>query len=302
MNSKKKVLITGSNGMLGKDIEYLFQSSDEFEVFGINRTVDKKLDSNHSIACDITNFKELDIILNRIIPDIIIHCAANINVDGCEQDKEYAYKLNVKSTNILSSYNPNSTKFIYISTDSVFDGKDGNYSEQNRTNPLNYYAITKFQGEQIALENNKNTIVIRTNIYGFHKSEGNSLVEWALKNLKNLNEISGFNDVYFNPLYTKQLAKIIINLVKRDFKGIIHTGCDEFITKNEFLIELAKKFKLNTMLINGVSVETKIFNATRPKNTTLCTDELKSLINFEVSISQGLEELYYDYQEIRGDY
>ncbi|AKN33924.1 dTDP-4-dehydrorhamnose reductase [Clostridium carboxidivorans P7] len=299
MSYCKKILITGSNGMLGKDLTSLFSKNDNFEVFGINRSNDINLKDDHYFVCDITDFEELNNILKYINPEIIIHCAANVNVDGCEKDKNYAYKLNSESTKILSSYKSEKTKFIYISTDSIFNGETGNYKEDDKANPLNYYAFSKFEGENFALLQNKNAIIIRTNIYGFHKPYGSSLVEWALKNLKSENKISGFNDVYFNPIYTGQLGKIVMKLIQIDYKGIIHTGCENFINKYEFLIRIAQKFGLNNELIDESSVDSINFSARRPKNTTLNITKLKGLIDFTITLEDGLNQLYMDYINLK---
>lgn len=295
--SFKRVLITGSNGMLGKDICSGLLAQDNLEVFGANRTEDVNLDKDHSILCDITDFPELTNILEHINPDIIIHCAANVNVDGCEKDKEYAYKLNTESTRVLAAYNPINTKFIYISTDSVFDGETGDYKEEDETNPLNYYAWSKLQGEKFALKENPNSIVLRANIYGLHKSEGSSLVEWGLKSLKENKKILGFDDVYFNPLYTNQLAKIIIELLNINFKGIVHTGSENIVSKYEFLIRLAQRFSMDTNFISKSSIDSISFNAKRPKNTNLNIDKLLNLAKFSATLEDGFNELFRDYNK-----
>ena len=283
--------------MLGKDICSSLLAQDNLEVFGVNRTEDVNLDKDHSISCDITDFAELTNILEYVNPDIIIHCAANVNVDGCEKDKEYAYKLNAEATRVLATYNPINTKFVYISTDSVFDGETGNYREEDETNPLNYYAWSKFQGERLALKENPNSMILRANIYGFHKSEGNSLVEWALKNLRENKKILGFDDVYFNPVYTNQLAKIITELLNIDFKGIIHIGCENIVSKYEFLIRLAQKFSMDTNFISKSSIDSINFNAKRPKNTNLNIDKLLNMVKFSVRLEDGFTELFRDYNK-----
>ncbi|KZL94095.1 dTDP-4-dehydrorhamnose reductase family protein [Clostridium magnum] len=293
---KPNVIITGSNGMLGKDIVSLFSNKERFNLHGINRSKkDNKKVYQH--ACDLTDFNKAISILNELNPDIIIYCAANVNVDACEKDKEYALKLNAYAAQALASYKPVKTKFVYISTDSIFDGIKGNYTEEEIENPLNYYAYSKLQGEKLVLKENPNTIVIRTNIYGFHIPEGNSLVEWALNNLKYNNKILGFKDVYFNPVYTKQLAKVIFNLIGIDFNGMVNVGCEKGLNKYEFLIKLARKFNLDSSLISESSVDGISFKAKRPKNTILNLTKLKNIINYEIEIDDGINEMYNDYIE-----
>lgn len=294
---KRKVLITGSNGMLGKDIVDEMFNKNEFDIYGISRSqqINSKI---KEYICDLIDFKKVKEILDEIDPDIIIHCAANVNVDSCEKNKKAAYQINSEATRVLAAYEPSKVKFIYISTDSIFNGDKGNYSENDRPDPLNYYGFTKLEGERLVLQENLNSIIIRTNIYGFHKPTlEKSLVEWALKEFEESSAISGFYDVFFNPVYTKQLAKEIYNLIHLDFRGTINIGCKERISKYEFLVKLAEVFNIEKMLVNKSSIENTSFEAKRPKNTTLNMRKLNNTINRELKIEAGLKELFNDYNE-----
>jgi len=295
-NSEKKVLITGSNGMLGKHIIEILKEKRGLDIFGLNRTRDIDLTENKSIILDLTDLINLNDFLEEFQPDIIIHCAAMVDIESCEKNRNEAYRLNVEATKLLASFKPNKTKFIFISTDSVFDGKTGNYNEKSRKNPINYYALTKNLAEEFTQQLNINSVIIRTNIYGFHKQNGKSLVEWALSELCKGNMISGFNDVFFNPVYTKQLARIIITLIERNFKGIMHVGSSSIISKYDFIKLLSKKFNINSNYINSISIEDVSFRAKRPKNTMLNTDIMKTYLNLEISIVDGLNELVKDYK------
>ncbi|MBC8588314.1 SDR family oxidoreductase [Paratissierella segnis] len=290
-----KVLITGSNGMLGKALVEIFSKDRSFSLFGINRSAsNKQFIDNYT--CDLTDLKILRSILDEIKPDIIIHCAANVNLEYCEREKKYAYQLNAKSSEILASYNSDVTKFIYISTDSVFDGIVGDYTEGSETNPLNYYAFTKLEGEKLITQSNPNAIIIRTNIYGFHTETGNSLVEWGLKNLIAGRGITGFYDVIFNPVYTKQLAEVCYELIISNYKGLVNVGSYKNISKYDFLIKLADYFKLDSNLVKKGSIDNMMnFKVKRSKNTTLNTQYIKELVNVDLSIDTGFKELVKDY-------
>lgn len=291
---KKNILIAGSNGMLGRDIVKRFIANNSYNVHGINRHLNKRSNIKE-YTCDLTNFAETKKILKQINPDIIINCAANIDLDLCEDNKDYTYIINAESAAILASYNPLKTKYIYISTDSVFDGIKGNYKEGDKTNPLNYYAYTKLEGERLSLEQNLNSIIIRTNIYGFNIPQKKTLAEWALSNLISNNRINGFDDVYFNPVYTKQLAELCHQIINTNFKGLINVGCTQKLSKYEFLIKLANQFNINTNLIDCMSVENMNSKIERPKNTTLNTSVIKQTMNIEFDIDDGIKCLYEDY-------
>lgn len=296
VSMKKKILITGSNGMLGKDVANLFLKNSNYEVFGINRKIDDKLDENHSFICDLNEFEKLEKILEKINPDIIIHTAANISLDDCEKNYENARRINVQSTEMLAKFSNGKRKLIYISTDSVFDGTKLLYNENDKPLPLNKYAVSKLGGEEVIINNSSNYTIVRTNIYGFNNPLKTSLVEWALGELKSGKVIYGFNDVIFNPLYTGQLAEIISELIIKDFIGILHVGCKNGISKLDFLKKLALQFRYDLDLIKERSVEEVNFSIKRPKNTVLDTSKFKKMFNYELFIENGIEKLFEDYK------
>lgn len=295
-----KILITGYTGMLGKDVTEIFSDDHLYDVYGISRHNNGKIKKNQFIG-DITDVPFLCYTIDKIKPKIIVHCAANTNIDDCEKNKDYIYKLHVESSNLLSLYNPHHTKFIYISTDSVFDGIKGNYSESDKPVPLNYYAESKLKGEGVILKNNPNAIIIRTNIYGFHCPAKASLVEWALDNLLKNKAVLGFTDVYFNPVYTKQLSRIIKKIVeKNNIYGIINLASSRFISKYEFLVELSKVFGFSQSLISKASIEDSKLVAIRPRNTTLNIAKLNNMLNEVPDLYSGLLELKEDFERTQG--
>ena len=259
--------------------------------------MDDKIAEENSFICDISDNQILNDVLLKVQPNIIINCAAIVNVDQCEEDKEFAFRVNSKVNEVLALCNTNKAKLVYISTDSIFNGEKGNYSETDDVEPLNYYAETKLKGEQLILKNNKEALIIRTNIYGFH-SEGaqSSLCEWAISNLNENISINGFEDVYFNPLYTKQLAQIVYELIQIDCKGIINVASNNYLSKYEFLIYLCDVFGFDRKLIKKDKIDNFVFKAKRPKNTTLNIKRLNSIGKYDISIINGLNMLKSDYE------
>ncbi len=274
---KKKLLITGATGMLGRELYSALSANEDYEIYTVSRSPSSHL-NNHSIA-DIVDPVALEKILEKIKPDIVAHCAALVNVDGCESNRDYAYNLHVTSGKIISKY-PSVGKVIYISTDSVFDGQTGNYDEADATAPLNYYAQTKKEGEDTIIEYAKEYFVLRTNILGFHVPAGNSLFEWAFSSLNNGISIKGFGNVFFNPLYCGALAKVVCNLLQSSYKsGIYHLGTIDRLSKFDFLVAVAERFDFSKDLISCVELNPADFTAKRPLHTVL---------NVEKFLSQGL--------------
>ena len=288
--------------MLGKDIVEILSNNINCSVYGFSRTVNPYLSPDHQVIGDLTNLEFLSSSLGKINPDVIVHCAAIVNVDECETNKRVAEVLHRDVTAILARYKSSSTRFIYISTDSVFDGQKGGYTEEDIPNPINYYAKTKRDGEIVVLENNHNAVVIRTNIYGFHLEHGKSLVEWAIDNLKQGKSISGFTDVYFNPVYTKQLGEVIRDIIPaKYFKGILNVTSKEHCSKYEFLSRIAQQFNFNPNSVVKDSVKNFEFLAPRPINTTLNANLLKRVFGKVLTLQDGLSTLSRDYENYERD-
>lgn len=289
----KKILITGTRGMLGKDIYRILRTNEQYLLYAINRKKDIHIPNSYDI--DIRDYQRVTKIINTINPDVIIHTAALVDVDYCEKNKGIAFDINVNASKHLAML---AKQIVYISTDSVYNGFDGNFKETNDINPINYYAETKSNAEDEILKNNSNSIIIRTNIYGYHMPLSKSLFEWGYRNLSQSSQIKGFNDVVFNPLYTKQLAFAIKSLLNTDFKGILNIGCDDPLTKYEFLMKLANTFKFDERLIRPISVDEGLLNAKRPKNTVLNLEKMKDVLGLSFSVDSGLEELYKDFCKV----
>lgn len=270
--------------MLGKEL-FRFLSQKHPHIYGISRGVAEHL--NH-IKGDITDPQFVEYLNESINPDIIIHCAAYVNLTFCEQNKIETLNLHIESTRALSNLR---ARLIYISTDSVFDGVKGNYSEDDEPRPLNYYASTKLAGEKVTLSNPDN-LVLRMNIYSSSSSGGSSLAEWGIKSLKEGKEINGFNDVLFNPLHVGQASELIDYFINNSkLKGIWHLGCAKGLSKFDFLVKMAAHFDLDEKLISSKSSEDFKLVPTRPKNTILNCDKFNRASGLQVQLDEGIARL-----------
>lgn len=141
----EKLIITGASGLLGSKIVNLAKAKKDYRAIPLHNT--KPLYSN-SLKLDITNRKEVFDLFRKIKPDVVIHTAAETNVDRCETQKELSWKINVEGTrNIAEACSKTGAKMVYVSTDYVFDGEKGLYTEEDKPNPVNHYGITKLEGE-----------------------------------------------------------------------------------------------------------------------------------------------------------
>ena len=292
-----KIFISGATGMLGRVLTQKLSLNNEYIIYAVSRNKQKnKIDECvvNWLHFDLTNLIELADTISLLKPDLIIHCAALVNVDQCEDMKVYIDNLNKGFIEIISFNSPNS-KIIFVSSDSVFDGFRGDYNESDKTNPLNYYAKSKVEAEEKIIKSKLSYLIIRTNIFGYHLPKSSSLVEWAIEKLSLNESIGGFEDVYFNPLYVDQLSDIIVKLIDLKFVGILNIASDTKLNKYDFLLEIAEVFGFDKKLIKKKSVKEVDFKARRPENTTLNTNLLNEIIGFTPSFKDGVKKMYSDY-------
>lgn len=280
-----KILILGSSGMLGREFVNIFK--DKHEVYGIDINDIKNL-GNRYFSINLLNELEIKKFLERNIFDIIINSVAIVDLKKCETDKKLTEDLHVNlNKNFIEYCNKNNTKYIYISTDSVFDGEVGNYTEESITKPLNNYAYTKFLGEK-EVEKIKNHIIVRTNILGYTENQ-NSLFKWAYTNLKDNIEINGFEDVIFTPISVFRLSELIDELIKINYQGLINVVNDTVLSKYEFL-NILKEMISSTSKINKVKIENT--DIIRPKNTSLNNELLHSIFkNLNLDLKEDMKKI-----------
>lgn len=280
-----KILILGSSGMLGREFVNIFK--EKYDVYGIDINNIKNLGDKY-FSINLLNEIEIKKFLEKNIFDIIINSVAIVDLKKCEKDKKLAEDLHVNlNKNFIEYCNKNNTKYIYISTDSVFDGEVGNYTEESITKPLNNYAYTKFLGEK-EVEKIKNYIIVRTNILGYTENQ-NSLFKWAYTNLKDNIEINGFEDVIFSPISVFRLSELIDELIKINYQGLINVVNDTVLSKYEFL-NILKEMISSTSKINKVKIENT--DIIRPKNTSLNNELLHSIFkNLNLDLKEDMKKI-----------
>jgi len=263
-----KLLITGSNGQLGSHFNNIQNS-----LFKIIPSYYKK--KSNFIHLDITDDRQVDFVINKYKPDVIINTAAITDVDFCQTNKSLARKVNVDGLKKIIKYSSSSTKIIQISTDFIYDGIKGLYNEESLPNPINYYGKTKLEAENILLSSKKNFIIIRVST--LYSNNINNFYNWVMKNLINNNSLNIANDQISNPCYALNLVNLIFDLILLDFKGKINFGSNNNLSRSEFALEIAKINNLNKDLINITKTENLNFLSKRPLNTSFDLNLCRSL-------------------------
>ena len=279
----EKIAVFG-RGFLGSNIFNELKKSQE--VFGTRFSNLQPAD----LLLDIRNIESINDSISRIKPDLIINCIADTRVDFLEKHPDIAFSINAKGAkNVASIAQKNNIRLIHISTDAIFDGTKGNYSEEDNPNPLHVYGKSKLKGEEFVQNFCDNYIIVRTNFYG-HNPEGKSLFDWILQNLKQNKEFIGFDDIIFTPLEISNLSKMIAELLDKDFKGILNLCSDEKLTKYQFAVQIAESLGFNTDLIKRGSIDDVNQPLQRPKNTSLSNKKAREFLSTRIiTIKDWLE-------------
>ena len=288
-----KILITGCNGLLGSNLVQYF-TLQGFNVTGTSLSDKNKNKVGNFIYGDLIDESFVKELIINVEPDIVINTVALVNIDLCEEEKEMSHNINVKTAlNISKELNQN-IQLIHISTDHLFSGIKSFYTELDTPKPINQYGLTKLLAEKKCLSLHKNTLVIRTNIFGWSPlGHHNTFAEWIYYSLKSDKKINLYNDYFFSPIEVILFAKIIAEIIPFNLTGVYNICGSERCSKYQFGISLAKAFSLNESLIYESKIDSSSFRIKRPKDLSLSVKKiekiaLRSLPNIESSIQSFL--------------
>jgi dTDP-4-dehydrorhamnose reductase len=283
------ILVTGASGLLGANL--LLHARDiGREVVGFCHSHVLSVPNVQVFAADLTDFTEVRGIVTELRPTAIIHCAAATDVDWCEDHQVETDRINVQASAHLATLAAGlNAKFVYISTDSVFDGSREKYSETDEPRPLNVYAKSKLRGEQEVMRRNPAALVARVNFYGWNAQPKQSLAEWILALVSSGRQVRGFTDVIFSPLLVNDLADALLRMVDLELSGTYHVTGSQAISKFEFARSLARIFDADEALIVPARVADARLRAQRPHNTSLSTQKIQLALRMQMpGVEAGL--------------
>ena len=269
---KEKVVITGSNGLLGQKLVNLFTNLNSFEVIAIsrgdNRNETAKNFTYYSI--DITDSKKLTNLLDDVQPNNIINCAAMTNVDQCEKEQEKCNAINVEALKvIIVSAKKHKSHLIHISTDFIFDGKNGPYTEDDEPNPINYYGLSKLKGEELIKQSQINYTILRTIlVYGLvDNMTKNNIVSWIKNAVESKQIITIVNDQFRMPTLVDDLAEACLLAIQNEAYGVFNVSSSELLSVYEVALEVADAFNLDKSYIKPIPTSQLSQPAKRPSIT-----------------------------------
>ncbi|HWY38072.1 MAG TPA: NAD(P)-dependent oxidoreductase [Bacteroidia bacterium] len=300
-----KILITGSNGLLGQKLVYKLRSRSDVTCVasarGINRLVEQ---SGYAYSeMDVTDEQQVKKVLAENMPDVVIHTAAMTNVDACELDQPACKKMNVDAVHYLvnaleelqktnSGYKP---QLIHISTDFIFDGSHGPLTEDERPNPLSYYAWSKLEAEKIVQASDLHWAIARTMlVYGIVDNASRSnIVLWAKQNLEQGKNINVVDDQFRTPTLAEDLADGCILLAEKRSTGIYNISGKDFMSILELVYRVADYYKLDKTLVRPSKSADIKQPAKRPPKTGFIIDKAKKELGYNPhSFEEGIKIMH----------
>ncbi|MEJ6794204.1 MAG: dTDP-4-dehydrorhamnose reductase [Flavobacteriales bacterium] len=291
----KKILITGSNGLLGQKLVSLLKNDHQLLATSTGQNIinDK---SNYSYSSlDITDAKSVELLFHSFKPDVVINTAAMTNVDGCEDEKNKCFDINVKAVQTLADLCQDSNAhLIHISTDFIFDGQDGPYKEDDLANPLSYYGKSKYESELVLDESKANWTILRTIIlYGTADNlKRNNIVLWGRKALKDGQSLNIIDDQFRSPTLAEDLAQACRLALEKNAFGIFNVSGKDIMSIFEMVERMADFYKCDKSNINKISSDTLNQKAKRPPKTGFVLDKAIKELGYQPhSFEQGLQIL-----------
>jgi len=288
---KNRILVTGANGMLGQRTVEFYSGKSRIELLSCSIEKEPVFKGVDYIACDISDREKIKKLIYDFCPDFIINTAAFTNVDLSENHRDTAWKTNVKGVEyITEAARILDAHIIQISSDYIFDGKDGPYEENATPNPVGYYGRTKLASENVLKIGGVLYTILRTNVlYGFAQNSRPDFVRWTILELSKGNRIKIVNDQQNNPTFIEDLVQAINKIIEFKKTGTYNIGGKEFLSRFDFTEIIADFFDLNKELIIPVKTDELKQAARRPLKSGLITLKAETELGYKPhSIKESL--------------
>jgi dTDP-4-dehydrorhamnose reductase len=294
---KNKILITGSNGLLGQKLVSLLSQQVDIQLIATSRGANRMdfTEGYEYQEMDITDAKQVAEVIEKVRPDAIIHTAAMTNVDQCEGEKDLCWEMNVKAVEYLVETCEKHQIFLcHLSTDFVFDGSYGPYSEEDLPSPVSFYGWSKYAAEEVVKRSKCPWSIIRTVlVYGITNDMSRSnIILWVKNSLEQQKPIKVVTDQFRTPTLAEDLAMGCYLVVNKKVEGIFHISGKDFLTPYQMAIKTADFFQLDKSLISQVDAKNFIQPAKRPARTGFVLDRAIEILGYNpCSFEEGIEVL-----------
>ncbi|MCW4004815.1 MAG: dTDP-4-dehydrorhamnose reductase [Candidatus Bathyarchaeota archaeon] len=286
-----KLLITGASGLYGSKLAQLALARN-FEVNSCD--VQNLSACSNFVRLDITDRSMVEESFRSIKPDVVVHAASLTDVDKCELNQELAWKVNVEGTkNIVEAAKSAGSFLIYISTDYVFSGEAGCYTEGDKPKPINYYGLTKLKGEEIVQTLTEYFIARPSVIFGSTPAAGKvNFALWLIETLRKGERVKIITDQWNTPTLNTNLAEMTLEVVECRLTGTYHLCGASRVSRFEFAELLADAFSLDKCLIEPVESSSFSWVAKRPRDSSLDTSKAQQDLRVKpLGLGDALERL-----------
>lgn len=291
-----KILVTGSNGLLGQKLSLLLQSEKKIKLIATARGKSVlKMNTGEFHQMDISDEGQVVKVFRATRPDVVINGAAMTLVDKCEQEKEACRKANVEAVgNLVRACADTGARLVHVSTDFVFDGTSGPLAEDAVPSPVNYYGTSKLEGEKLIMESSIDWCIVRTVlVYGLtHDQSRSNIVLWVKESLEQGKTIQVVNDQWRTPTLAEDLAMGCFLAATKKAKGIYHISGKDFMTPYDIAMRTAAYFGLDASLIKPANAANFTQPARRPLKTGFIIEKARKELGYEPhSFDEGLSLL-----------
>ncbi|MEL6561139.1 MAG: NAD(P)-dependent oxidoreductase, partial [Bacteroidota bacterium] len=290
-----KILITGSNGLLGQKLIDLMAPMQEVDVIATSRGADrypKGAAAYQYASLNIEDESEVMSVVGKYQPDCIINTAAMTNVDQCEDEREGCWRLNVTAVeHLVKACEIHQVFLLHLSTDFIFDGENGPYKEEDEAFPVSYYGESKLAAEQLILKSNIKWSIARTVlVYGIaHDMSRSNIILWVKNSLENQKSIKVVNDQWRTPTLAEDLAKGCFLIASKQAEGIFNISGKDLLNPYQMAIMTADYFALDKTLITEVDGSVFSQPAKRPPKTGFILDKATDVLGYDpVSFQEGI--------------
>lgn len=289
MDKSRRILLIGGYGLAGCNLRRVYTGLG----YDVRVTARKPIaGDSYCYRADLTDTLSVKRVIDAFDPGLTILSAAMTNVDLCEDQRDLAYAVNVKAPREIAGFCRDAkSKIVYLSTDYIFDGKDGPYAEESVPNPVSYYGWTKCEGERFVSAEAGDPLVIRTTVvYGFETAQKN-FVYGLIRSLRQGDTRSVPVDQVGTPTYAYDMARKIERLTARGSTGVFNVAGADLIDRYEFSRKICRVFGLDFSLVKPVSTDQLGQKAVRPLKAGLITDKVSRILSERaIGADEGLEK------------
>ena len=291
-----KILVLGGSGLIG---DHFITNSKPHDIISTYQNNKIKFTNIVTLKTNLPqDWLKLQELILKEKPEIILNSIAYSNSDFCEKNKEDAFALHVNITEKMTALSSKiNSKIIFLSTDYVFDGKKGSYTENDKTNPINYYGYTKDLAEKIILKNENNLVLRTSMVYG--SSPKVRFLKYIIENLRKNQEINAYNDIFNSATLLDDLTLGILKAIETNARGIYHMVGSSCVSRYDFAKTVAKIFNFDENLVKPMSIVSAKLDAQRPIDP--CLDNSKAIKEFDIkfsSINEGIKKVYEKRNEL----